>query len=150
VRSVESPSLVTRREYVKWVSALSLAGLFRPLVPDEAALGRAGEAARLWLEGLDAGRTAQSHARAAPVFRAALSAGEWDAAVRAVRTPLGACLRRRVRSSRLVAELGGRGGAPHALFHFDTDFERRAMAAETVTAVRGADGRWRVVGYFIA
>jgi hypothetical protein len=135
---------------VKWISALSLAGLFRPLVPDETALGRAGEAARLWLEGLDAGRTAESHARAAPVFRAALTAGEWDDAVRAVRTPLGACLRRRVRSSRLVGEIGGRSSVPHALFHFDTDFEHRVMAAETVTAVRGADGRWRVVGYFIA
>jgi hypothetical protein len=150
VRDIDSPSLLTRREYVKWISALSLAGLFRPLVPDEAALGRAEDAVRLWLEGLDAGRAAESHARAAPVFRAALTAREWEQAVRAVRTPLGACLRRRLRSSRLVGELGGRSSAPHALFGFDTDFEHRPAANETVTAVRGADGRWRVVGYFIA
>jgi uncharacterized protein DUF4019 len=43
-------------------------------------------------------------------------------------------------------------GAPdgdYVLLQFNTTFERKAAAVETVTMVREADGVWRVVGYFV-
>ena len=44
-------------------------------------------------------------------------------------------------------------GAPdgeYVVFQFDTAFQNKAMAVETVTFVRDADGLWRAVGYFVS
>ena len=36
------------------------------------------------------------------------------------------------------------------VFQFDTAFQNKAMAVETVTFMRDADGLWRAVGYFVS
>ena len=63
----------TRGEYVAWLSALSLAGLARPLGADEGAEEQAADAAREWLGLVDGGCCSASWERAAPVFRAAVT-----------------------------------------------------------------------------
>jgi hypothetical protein len=43
-------------------------------------------------------------------------------------------------------------GAPdgeYVVFQFDTSFERKEAALETVTTIHEADGQWRVAGYFV-
>jgi hypothetical protein len=43
-------------------------------------------------------------------------------------------------------------GAPdgsYVVFQFDTVFEQKAAAVETLTAGREPDGTWHVIGYFI-
>jgi hypothetical protein len=43
-------------------------------------------------------------------------------------------------------------GAPdgeYVVIHFHTVFANKADAIETVTPMRGRDGRWRVSGYFV-
>jgi hypothetical protein len=43
-------------------------------------------------------------------------------------------------------------GAPdgeYVVFQFNTSFEQKAAAVETVTAIREKDGTWHVGGYFI-
>ncbi len=43
-------------------------------------------------------------------------------------------------------------GAPdgeYVVIQFDTQFENKAAAVETVTPMREKDGSWRVSGYFI-
>jgi hypothetical protein len=66
-----------------------------------------------------------------------------------VRTPLGRCLSRTLRSHKLVDSLPGAPKGPYVVLQFESDFERREHAVETVTPVLGPDGRWRVAGYFI-
>jgi hypothetical protein len=37
----------------------------------------------------------------------------------------------------------------YVVFQFNTSFEQKAAAVETVTAMREKDGTWHVAGYFI-
>ena len=139
----------TRRDFMAWLSALSLAGLARPLGANEAAEDGAVAAARAWLDLVDEGRYATCWEATAPLFRGAVTREEWDRAVHAVRTPLGRCLSRRLRSRKLVDSLPGAPRGPYVVLQFETDFERQAGAVETVTpALAGSDG-WRVAGYFV-
>ena len=67
----------------------------------------------------------------------------------AVRAPLGRCLSRTLLNRRLVESLPGAPKGPYVVIRFDSVFERQREAVETITPVRGADGVWRVAGYFI-
>jgi len=148
-RDTGTPAVRIQPDYALWMSALSLAGLARPLADDAKATEQATRAARAWLGVLDRGDHAASWERAAPLFRAALEPGRWDRAVRAVRAPLGRCRSRTLRSRQLVDSLSGGPRGPYAVIQFETAFETRADAVETVTPALGCDGRWRVAGYFI-
>jgi hypothetical protein len=139
----------TRRDFVAWLSALSLAGLARPLRADERAEEHAATAARAWLELVDGGRYATGWDAAAPAFRRMLTRDLWDRAVHSARAPLGRCLSRRLRSHKLVESLPGAPRGPYVVLQFETDFEHKAGAVETVTPAVGEDDRWRVAGYFI-
>jgi hypothetical protein len=145
----KGPSMGTRRDFVAWLSALSLAGLARPLGADERAEEEATAAAREWLSLVDGGRYCTSWETAAPVFRMAVTTEQWDQAVHSVRTPLGRCLSRTLRSHKLVDAFPGAPRGPYVVLQFDADFEHGAHAVETVTPVRGEDERWRVASYFI-
>jgi hypothetical protein len=139
----------TRRDFVAWLSALSLAGLARPLRADERAEEKAVAAARAWLDLMDGGPHATGWDASAPAFKSAVAKEAWDRAVHSVRTPLGRCLSRRLRSHKLVDSLPGAPKGPYAVLQFETSFEHREDAVETVTPVLGHDDRWRVAGYFI-
>jgi serine/threonine-protein kinase len=139
----------TRRDFVAWLSALSLTGLARPLGADQGAEEEAVAAARVWLNLVDGGRYATSWEAAAPGFRNAVTQEQWDQAVHSVRTPLGRCLSRTLRSHKLVDSLPGTPKGPYVVLQFETDFEHREDAVETVTPALGRDDRWRVASYFI-
>ncbi len=138
----------TRRDFVAWVSALSLAGLARPLAADGAAEDEAEAVARAWLTLVDENRWAASWDETAPVFKQAVSSQEWRQALASQRVPLGRCLCRRRLSRKLVESLPGAPKGPYVVIQLQADFEGR-KAVETITPVFGADRRWRVSGYFI-
>jgi hypothetical protein len=140
--------MTTRRRFVATLSALSLAGLSRPLAADEGAEANAEKAALAWLALVDAGRYADSWSEGAPVFQAALSKEQWEGALAAVRRPLGRCLSRTVRSRKLVESLPNAPKGPYVVIELVTRFEQKPEAVETVTPML-ADGAWRVAGYFI-
>jgi hypothetical protein len=140
----------TRREFVAWLSALSLAGLARPLGADAKAEEQAADAARSWLSLVDAGCCARSWQAAAPIFRMAVTPEQWESAVRSARTPRGRCVSRALRSHKLVEAFPGAPRGPYVVLEFDAAFEHGSRAVETVTPVRGQDDRWRVASYFIS
>jgi uncharacterized protein DUF4019 len=149
IKRQKGPAMGTRREFVAWLSALSLAGLSRPLGADQGAEEQAADAAREWLRLVDGGCCASSWEEAAPMFRIAVAPEQWDEAVHSVRTPLGRCVSRALRSRRLVDGFSGGPRGPYVVLKFDAEFEHGAHAVETVTPVRGPDDRWRVASYFI-
>jgi len=139
----------TRREFVAWLSGLSLAGLARPLGADQAVEDKAGAAAQAWLDLVDGGRYGAGWDAAAPAFKSMVTRDEWDQAVHSVREPLGRCLSRTLRSHKLVDALPGGPRGPYVVLQFETDFEQKAGVVETVTPAFGSDDVWRVAGYFI-
>jgi hypothetical protein len=139
----------TRRDFVAWLSALSLAGLARPLQADERAEETAAAAARSWLDLVDRGCYEAGWDAAAPAFKSMVAREEWHRAVRSTRAPLGRCLSRTLVSHKLVDSPGGVPRGPFVVLRFESDFEQGRHAVETVTPVHGDDDRWRVAGYFI-
>jgi len=139
-----------RSELAAWLSALSLAGIGRPAGAHLGWEREAASVARSWLRLVDDGRHSASWAAAAPLLRAEVGSREWDAALRAVRVPLGRCLWRKVQSRAAVEGPPGDLRGPYVVIRFESAFERRGSVAETVTPVLGPDGRWRVAAYFIS
>lgn len=127
------------------------------LLPAMGAAGEAGgdavaaakSAAESWLAMTDQGQFEASWEAAAPYFQAAVAKSDWQRQLGAVRSPLGAVQTREVASHDYRTTLPGAPDGHYVVFQFTTSFERKASAVETVTAMQGEEGGWRVAGYFI-
>ena len=149
VASIEDRAGTSRRDFVTCLSALSLVGLARPRAAEANEEEDATTSAKAWLEVVDAGRYDESWDETATAFRDALSREKWEQALVSVRRPLGNCLSRKLKDRKLVDSLPGAPKGPYVVIQFDTVFEGKDAAVETVTPARGSDGRWLVAGYFI-
>lgn len=132
------------------------AGLFLAFVLPAAGASFAAEtpedaaqkAAESWLKLVDGGKHAESWDAAAALFQAAVSREQWIQALGAVRPPLGELVSRRVKSRTFSKTLPGAPDGEYVVIQYESTFGKKAAAVETVTLV-GADGAWRVGGYFI-
>jgi len=106
-------------------------------------------AARNWLALADAVDAAGTWAAAASLFRRAVPEDHWARSLSAARTPLGAVVSRTLRDAHPAKELPGAPDGEYVVFQFDTRFEHKRAAVETVTPMKDSDGTWRVSGYFI-
>lgn len=106
-------------------------------------------AALAWLSQTDAGEHAAAWAAAGSAFKTAVTATQWQQAVQGVRGPLGAVRERKDRRATFTRSLPGAPDGHYAVLEFDTVFEHKAQAVETVTVAQEPQGAWRVVGYFI-
>lgn len=109
----------------------------------------AEHAANDWLQLIDRGNAQLSWRTAATLFRSAVNEPQWTEALAAVRGPLGAVVRRTLKDARSAAELPGAPDGDYVVFQFETEFERKRAAIETVTPMKDVDGQWRVSGYFV-
>jgi hypothetical protein len=109
----------------------------------------ATDAATNWLKLTDAGLYNVSWDAAAPLFQNAVTKERWSQALRGVRTPLGNALSRRVKSAKYTTTLPGAPDGEYVVIQFETSFENKSSAIETVTPMLAKDGTWRVSGYFI-
>ncbi len=106
-------------------------------------------AAQKWLSLVDAGRYGQSWEQAAGYFRNAVTQASWEQSLRAVRGPLGKLISRAVKNSIYQTSLPGAPDSQYVVVQFETSFENKKSAIETVTPMLEKDGAWRVSGYYI-
>lgn len=109
----------------------------------------AQHAAEAWLAEVDAGQYAQSWAEAATQFKSAVDQSSWLKAVGAVRAPLGSLKSRALRSAHYATSLPGAPDGQYVVLQFESAFDKKSGAIETVTPSKEPDGQWRVSGYFI-
>jgi len=134
------------------VAALALAALIPAALAaddDDVDTAPALQAAQAWLAEIDGGAYQQSWDDAATLFQAAMTREKWEKGLAAVRAPLGGVVARKVRVVRYMKELPGAPAGDYVVIDYDTRFENRPIAVETVTPMREKDGRWRVSGYYI-
>ena len=135
-----------------WMIALTLfLALSSPalLKADEASEGKALEAAEKWLTLVDKGEYGKSWATAAGYFKGAVAENQWEQAITAVRGPLGKVISRKVKSRQYATSLPGAPDGEYVVIQFETSFEKKKSAVETLTPMKEKDGSWRVSGYFI-
>lgn len=108
----------------------------------------AKQAALEWLVLVDAMQYEASWKEAASLFRAQVSTSGWVSAVAAVRRPLGDFVARNLISATYATSLPGAPDGEYVVLQFQTEFENKAQAVETVTPMLD-EGQWRVSGYYI-
>ena len=83
------------------------------------------------------------------MFKTAMSIQAWEKTAQSVRAPLGALRKRVEKSATATSILPGVPDGKYVVIQYDTAFENRAAAVETLTLAQDRDGSWRVAGYFI-
>lgn len=117
---------------------------------EDSAKQKAGEtAAERWLGIVDEGNYGESWKEAATLFRQAITQERWEQALQGVRKPLGKLISRQMTSRTYTTTLPGAPDGEYVVLKFETSFERKKSAVETVTSTLDKDGQWRVAGYFI-
>jgi len=109
----------------------------------------ARESAKSWLALVDSGRYGESWDQASPLFKAHVTREQWQQMLDASRDPLGKIWSRKLESAAYTKTLPGAPGGEYVVIRYDTSFEHKQSAVETITPQLDKDGSWRVSGYFI-
>ena len=102
-----------------------------------------------WLAEVDAGRYEQSWDDAAEYFKNAVKKEQWVQSLQAARKPLGNLIARKPKNTTYKTSLPGAPDGQYVVIQFETSFENKKTAIETVTPMLDSDGKWRVSGYYI-
>jgi hypothetical protein len=123
-----------------------------------AAAGRAAEPlkekaavaeAEKWLSLIAGEKYGESWKGTSEYFRNAVKQEQWEQSMQSIRKPLGKIVSRRVKSKIYSTSLPGAPDGEYVVIQFETSFEKKKSAIETVTPMMDKDDRWRVSGYFI-
>jgi hypothetical protein len=106
-------------------------------------------AAEKWLGMVDSGKYKESWQEASALFRNAVKQDQWEQAMVSSRNPLGKLISRKVSKTSFQTSLPGAPDGQYVVVQFETSFENKKSAVETVTPMLEKDGSWRVSGYYI-
>ncbi len=106
-------------------------------------------AAEAWLSLVDLGKYAESWDETAQFFKGQVSKDQWVKALQSVRGPLGKNISRKLKAKGYATSLPGAPEGEYVVIQFNTSFENRKHAVETITPMLDKDGKWRVCGYFV-
>lgn len=109
----------------------------------------AQQSAVSWLALVDTGKYAESWDEAAQFFKEAVTKDQWQGMLHATRDPLGKLVSRTVKSASYKTTLPGAPDGEYVVIQYDTSFENKQSAVDTVVPMLDKDGRWRISGYFI-
>ena len=133
---------------VSWlVALLVIAGV--AVAAQSGQTGPAEASASAWLSLIDTQNYGASWDQASRAFRARVSREQWSEAARGARTPFGELQKRTLKSATSATSLPGAPDGEYVVIQFNSAFEHKAAAVETVTMMHEADRAWRAVGYFV-
>ncbi|MGD0986673.1 MAG: DUF4019 domain-containing protein [Candidatus Sulfotelmatobacter sp.] len=107
------------------------------------------QSAESWLALVDAGKSDESWQEAAQLFKTAVTKEDWRKALHGSREPLGKLLSRKLKGATYKTSLPGAPDGEYVVIQYDSSFEHKQAAVETVTPMLDKDGKWRVSGYHI-
>lgn len=113
------------------------------------AVHKGQEAAVAWLDLLDSGQYSTSWDQAAVQLQHEVPRAVWEARVRAQRAPLGAVVARRLKWASYTETLPDLPVGQSVVLEYETRFENKVSAVETVMPVKDARGIWKVGAYSI-
>jgi hypothetical protein len=128
---------------------LVLSAFCQILLADQSKEEAAVSASQAWLALVDAGNYQESWQQAAEFFKNAVTQNQWESSMHAYRKPLGSVLARNLMMKKYTNTLPGAPDGEYVVIQYQTSFENKASAVETVTPMLDTDGKWRVSGYYI-
>jgi hypothetical protein len=115
----------------------------------EEAEKKAVESADTWLPLVDQEKYGDAWDSAAAYLKNAVSRDDFIRALTGARKPLGEMKSRKLKSKEYRTSLPGAPDGEYVVIQFDTSFENKQSAVETITPMLDKDGTWKVSGYFI-
>jgi hypothetical protein len=109
----------------------------------------ARDAARAWLALLDDQEYDTTWEEAGSLLKAAVDQEKWSTKLAVTLGPMGKVKSRAVRSTEYSTTMPGAPDGEYVTVIFDTTFENKQVAVETVPMMKERDGTWRVSGYWI-
>jgi hypothetical protein len=106
-------------------------------------------AAEKWLTMVDDGKYVESWMEASEYFKNAVEQEQWEQSLQAVRNSLGKLISRKIKSKTYMTSLPGAPDGEYVVIQFESSFESKKSAIETVTPMLDRDAKWRVSGYYI-
>jgi hypothetical protein len=106
-------------------------------------------AAENWLAMVDSEKYAESWKETAEYFKNKVKQQLWEQRLQGVRKPLGKLISRKIKTTTYTTTMVGAPDGEYVVIRFETSFENKKTAIETITPMVDKDGRWRVSGYFI-
>ena len=112
-------------------------------------LSRAEMAATSWLAVIDAGDYPLSWRTAAILLQSSVTQTQWESALQASRWPLGGVKSRTLKAANYSRTVPFAPDGDYVLMEYETRFEFKPLAIETLTTMKDRDNTWKVAGYFI-
>jgi hypothetical protein len=105
--------------------------------------------AKAWLKLVDAADATGSWKAAGESFRAAVTPDDWSAQLREARGPIDPVTSRTLAVEQQLTELPDAPPGQYVVQQYHSIYSNVNAVVETLTLHQGADGTWRVIGYFI-
>ncbi|MDJ1468234.1 DUF4019 domain-containing protein [Xanthocytophaga flava] len=102
-----------------------------------------------WLALVDKGQYAETWQQASAAFKQQLTSDKWKEALVSARTPFGKVVKRTLGSAQYTTSLPNAPAGEYVVLQYQSAFENKSSATETVFMMKDADKQWRPVGYFI-
>lgn len=105
--------------------------------------------AESWLALVDSGKHAESWQQASSIFKAHVTKDQWQSMLSAALGPLGKNTSRKLLTAKYTKTLPGAPDGEYVVIQYQSTFEHKQSAVETITPMLDKDGQWRVSGYFL-
>ncbi len=138
---------------IRKIAFLAVMGLMfatSSVLPDDSTKETAAiHSAEKWLAIVDDENYAESWSQASELFKHAVQSDQWVQSLLAVRKPLGKLISRKLKTTAYKTTLPGAPDGEYVAIQFESSYENKKSAIETVTPMMDEDGVWRVSGYYI-
>ena len=102
-----------------------------------------------WLALIDAGNYGKGWDEASELTKKSITKEVWTQSLQPVRQAMGDLISRNVKSAQYATSLPGAPDGEYVVIQFESSFQNKKAAVETVTPMINNDGVWRVSGYYI-
>lgn len=110
---------------------------------------KAAKAAETWLMMLDSGQYTASWKSSSTLVKDVVSEDQWVQLMESARKTFGNPIKRTLKSREYATSLPGAPDGHYVIIQYESSFEKKKSAVETVTPMLDSDGQWRVSGYNI-
>ncbi len=107
------------------------------------------ECAEQWLAVLDQGDYQQAWEQTAGIFKEIVPIDQWRNQMKVFRGRLGKVVSRNLKSRQYTTVAPGVPEGQYVIIQYETAFENKANATETITPILTDDGSWKVSQYVI-
>ena len=106
-------------------------------------------AAEQWIVLVDDGQYQESWKEAAKLFQDAVTSSDWESRAKTDRSQLGQKQSRKLKELKATSAVKGLPAGQYYQVKYQSSYEKRKLATETIIAVMEADGTWKVASYSI-